>query len=340
MRFDEHGSARSRFEALLAGGHSTRVRSRAVAGLGQLAARAGRNAEAIGQFERAAAIDPSPADAATVEALGRAHAALGNEAHAISVFRSRYDQARSNDDTPEIGRFGVLLANAQIDALDCPGATTTLSFVIGAVPNADLATLARVHWSQARLGSLRGDTVAARRHAMSALALLESSDDRRLFAYAHHLLAFAELDAGNPEVALELVERGSEILGADATDYDDAAFEIERARAYVQLGRLEEAASIAMGAAARFSSLHPVDFGRTYTELASAFLAQGERERAGELYELAIELLEPRPTRFLAEAYARYGEYLELIGDTSGALTAYRSVAALATQPQTVSSRP
>ena len=94
-----------------------------------------------------------------------------------------------------------------------------------------------------------------------------------------------------------------------------------------------------MGAAARFSSLHPVDFGRAYTELATAFIAQGERERAGELYELAIELLEPRPTRFLAEAYARYGEYLELRGDTAGALAAYRSSANLATHPPTLSAQ-
>ena len=87
-----------------------------------------------------------------------------------------------------------------------------------------------------------------------------------------------------------------------------------------------------MSAAGRFNGLHPNDLGRTYTEIATAFHRRGDRERAGELYELAIELLSPRPNRFLAEAYARYGAYLEETGDTSGALAAYRSGAQLVDQ--------
>lgn len=335
LRFDELGSAEARYRKLLAGQHTANVRARAEAGLGQLAARRELTTDAIAHFERAAEIDPTAVDPGADETLGRAHATLGNEAEAIAVFRRRYDRAQGDGNTLDIVRFGVLLANALIDALDFAGATTALGVVIGAVPNMDPSTLARVRWSQARLATFRGETLAARRHATAALTLLESSEDRRQYAYAHHLLAFAELDAGNPEEALTLIERGCELLGSDATDYDEATFDIERARAYVQLGRLDEAASLAMSCATRFRNLHPTDFGRTYTELAGAFHAKGDRARAGELYELAIELLESRPTRFLAEAYARYGQYLEQEGDAIGAQSAYRSSAHLAAnQPE------
>jgi tetratricopeptide (TPR) repeat protein len=339
LRFDELECAETRYRALLSGDHPPSVRARAEAGLGHLAARRGQHADAIEHLERAAAIEPSTTDPSAAETLGRAHAALGNDLEALAIFKRRFDQALEDDEALEIVRFGLPLANALIDALHFGAATSTLASVIGAIPNADATTLARVRWSQARLYSLRGDTEAARRQAIAAVTLLETSEHRQQYARAHHLLAFVELDAGHPEEALALAERGLELLRDDATEYDQATFEIERARAFVQLGRLDEAASIAMGAAARFSSLHPVDFGRTYTELASAFLAQGDRERAGELYELAIELLEPRPTRFLAEAYARYGGYLELAGDTTGALVAYRNSANLATQLPTLASR-
>lgn len=337
LRFDELDFAEARYEALAHSDQPPSIRARAEVGLGQLASRRGQHADAISSFQRASALDPSATDSGVAEALGRAHAALGNDVEALAIFRGRFDLALRGDEALEIVRFGVPLANALIDALDFGAATSTLASVITAIPNADASTLARVRWSQARLHSLRGETEAARRQAIAALTLLETSEHRQQYARAHHLLAFVELDAGHPEEALALAERGLELLGDDATDYDEATFEIERARAFVQLGRLDEAASIAMGAAARFSNLHPVDFGRAYTELATAFMAQGESERAGELYELAIELLEPRPTRFLAEAYARYGEYLELRGDTAGALTAYRSSANLATHLPTVS---
>ena len=113
--------------------------------------------------------------------------------------------------------------------------------------------MARVRWSLARLHSLRGETESARREAITALAC--STSERRLqFARTHHLLAFVELDAGHPESALTLGEKAQELLGAEATEYDRAVFEIERARAFIQLGRIDEAASIAMSAAGRLNS--------------------------------------------------------------------------------------
>ncbi len=330
LRFDELEAAEARYRALAREDQSARIRARAEAGLGQIASTRQQPELAIEHLERAVMIDPSLSEPSFVDTLGRAHASLGNETEAIAIFQRGLDQAQHDTDPVNVVRFGVLLANARMDIADFTGAGIALASAIGSIEGTDTNVLARVRWSQARLHAFRGQTEAARRQAIAALTLLETSEHRQQYARAHHLLAFVELDAGHPEEALALAERGLQLLGDDATDYDEATFEIERARAYIQLGRLDEAASIAMGAAASFSSLHPVDFGRTYTELASAFLAQGDRERAGELYELAIELLEPRPTRFLAEAYTRYGEYLERGGDSAGALIAYRSSANLA----------
>ena len=58
------------------------------------------------------------------------------------------------------------------------------------------------------------------------------------------------------------------------------------------------------------------DAGRSYTLLADLFAQIGDTARAGELYELAAELLETNPNRYLVRVYRRHAELLEEQGKT------------------------
>ena len=65
----------------------------------------------------------------------------------------------------------------------------------------------------------------------------------------------------------------------------------------------------------------PRQAGRSYALLAEIYSSIGEPERARELYELAIERLQPTPDRYLVEAYSKLAALLENEGDADAALT-------------------
>jgi tetratricopeptide (TPR) repeat protein len=84
-------------------------------------------------------------------------------------------------------------------------------------------------------------------------------------------------------------------------------------RALAQLGELEQAAGIAMEVAGVLSE-RPEEAGQSYSVLAKTFADAGERDKAIELFELACDLLERTPNRFLVEAYADLADLLESEG--------------------------
>ena len=79
-----------------------------------------------------------------------------------------------------------------------------------------------------------------------------------------------------------------------------------------------------MNAAAAISGDLTVDAGRCYLLIADVFRDLGEDTRARELYELAVQLLEASPTRYLVEAYSKLAQLLEDAGDEAGALAALK----------------
>jgi tetratricopeptide (TPR) repeat protein len=330
LRLDHLDLAEELFTETLDGDHGPGLHARAEAGLGQLAFRRDDAHGALRHLERAVELDSSlVSDPSVVDTLGRALALTGETDAAITLFRRRLEQARSEGDEINGLRFTVLLANALIDATGFDEAGTLLTDMLESVVDADPVSLARLYWSQSRLHALRREPAAAARYAQKALDLLEATDYSHYRSRAHQLLAFIELDAGRPERALELVQRGRELAREDGTAYDEAKFTLEEARALAMLGRPQEAAALAMSAAAGLRDAHPVDVGRSYAELGSAFAAAGELERAREVYELAIEYLEGGPSRFLAEVYVLFGGLLERLGDAAGALDVYRKGATL-----------
>jgi tetratricopeptide (TPR) repeat protein len=312
LRVGETDEALALLDEILADGPPTPVAARAEALLGQAAFLSDDAERSIEHFEHALELDPTLAhDPSTADTLGRAYARIGQMESAVALFRTNLDLARANTDVRERLRFAVLLANALIDSGELGEASVLLAEALANSATEDPLALARVYWTQSRLHLMKRQTRLARRFARNALDLLENTEYLQYRSRAHQLLAFAEIDAGNPEAALDLIRRGRELAEQSGTQYDEAKFAIEEARALAQLGRYAEAATAAVNASTALEGSHPWDVGRSYAELAGVLEQAGEHDRALELYELAIELLEPTANRYLADAYAAYGELLE-----------------------------
>jgi tetratricopeptide (TPR) repeat protein len=71
------------------------------------------------------------------------------------------------------------------------------------------------------------------------------------------------------------------------------------------------------------------DAGRSYTLLADLFAGFGDVERARELYELAAELLEKNPNRYLVRVYRRHAELLESLGRQDEAMELLKKAVAI-----------
>ena len=333
LRVGETEEALALLDDILAAEPPPQVAARAEALLGQAAFLSDDAETAIDHLEYALALDASLAhDPATADTLGRAYARIGQMESAIALFRRNLDLSRTNSDAREQFRFTVLLANALIDSDALTEASTLLGEALGISATEDPLALARIYWTQSRLHGMKRETRLARRFARRALNLLENTEYLHYRSRAHQLMAFAEIDAGNAEAALDLIRRGRELAEHGGTSYDEAMFAIEEARALAQLGRFEEAATAATTASAGLAGGHPWDVGRTYTELAGILEQAGQPERALELYELAIEILEQTPSRLLADAYTAYGELLERLERPSDAYAVFKKAAHLHTQ--------
>jgi tetratricopeptide (TPR) repeat protein len=298
------------------------------AGLGQVAFRRGEAHEAIAHIQRAFVLDPALDDPGAADTLGRAYARTGDTESAVVLFRRWLERAEATADPALRLRFAVLLTNALIDNGSHGEAMALLARILADTNGGDSLELARIYWSQSRLHALREEHDAAGRNARRAFELLEATEHTYYRAKAHLLLAFTELDAGNPEEALVLLEQGRSLLGSAGTPFDAAEFDLEQARALVLSGRPEEAAALAMRTAELLRNEgHPADAARCYGQIAAAFDGLGDTARAIEVYELAIEFLETSATPLFTHIFARYGEILEREGRKSEAFDAYKRAA-------------
>src|SRR6476659_7266880 len=254
LRLDEREEAAKLYGEALAHATTGDEQTRALAGLGQLAFRQGKPREAIARLEEARAIGrvdladyPGWADT-----LGRAYASVDQLDAAISLFESSLKSAEERHDAVEAIRFAVLLANALIDKTDFAAAEQLLARILELTSDSsDPVVRARLYWSQSRLAAAQEDQQRAARYARHALDLLELTEQTYYTAQAHQLLAHIELDRQHPSDALDLLEKGLDLLSDNGTPVDVALFKLEEARALIQLDRPEEAASLALDATGR-----------------------------------------------------------------------------------------
>jgi tetratricopeptide (TPR) repeat protein len=325
LRLGDVEEAERLYRAHLQPGDETRAA--ALAGLGQLAFRAGRLGEAVDLLEQALALNGGRAltDPGAVDSLGRAYARRGSRESAIVLFARALEEASAAEALVEQLRFSILLANAQIDNGTYGDAEHTLAEVIELADELlDPIASARVFWSQSRLHSLRGEPQLAARYARRALDTLQRTENTAYVGMAYHLLAFAEIESGEGERALELLARGRELMGRELSRHDEAKFSIEEARALVIAGRVPEAAQAGARALELVSEIAVGDQGRAYVALADVFIASGDRARARGLYEKGLDLLIEHARPYALETGRRYADLLEAEGDTAGALRVLR----------------
>jgi tetratricopeptide (TPR) repeat protein len=316
LRLDELDVAADLYSRLLEGGAADPERADACAGLGQVAFRRGQPREAIRLLEEARDLPDPTRRAATADTLGRAYAMVGELESAIAVFESSLREAEARDDDLEVMRFAVLLAYALIDTGNLGRAEELLGRALALGGNSqDPLVRARLYWSQSRLHAERNEHDTAADYARRALEILRLTEDTYRTARAHQLLAHIELDRGNAEEALELLEHGWPLLERSGNKLERAQYRIEEARALAKLGRHEEAAALAMQVSGLIADAAPEDAARSYTVLGSVYEELGEASRAREVYELAAELLEPRnPNRYLVDVYSRLADLAEAEG--------------------------
>jgi len=329
VRLGDEERAEELLRDALAGARSDEERASTLAWQGQLLFRRGEHQQARELFEQALALYPrDTAPASLRDSLGRAYVALGEDELAIALFERSLQLAEERDDLMESIRFSILLANMLIDGGNLSRAEELLGHTLARTEGLeDVIVRARLYWTQSRLHAGRQDSDAAASYARRAIALIELTEDAAYAAGAHQLLAHIELDRGNAEEALAILERGLTLLQGREDPVWLAKFQLEEARALIQLGRSDEAAEVAMEAAGVMAEANPSEGGRGYQLLAEAFEELGEPGRARELYELAVELLEKRPNRYLVSVYARLGDLLEREGDKDEALRIFKRAA-------------
>jgi tetratricopeptide (TPR) repeat protein len=323
LRFGELDNAQGLYSQALEAAATTNERARALAGLGQIAFERGEPRRAVQCLEQALSVSGVDAvdQPSLADTLGRAYAMLDDLEPAIRLFRHALDRAAERKNTPEAVRFGVLLSNAYIDNGEFAEAERVLKLTVEKAQNArDPVFRARIYWSLSRLHALQGEPNPAARYARKALELLELTEHTTYAARAHQLLAHVELDRGNADDALDVLDRGLPLVQEGGNAVDEALFQLERARALVRLGRGEEAVDLAVTSTESLAGASPGDAGRGHIVVAEVYEELGEPTRAIELYEHAAELLSLSPNRYLLEVYAKLADLLEAEGRKDDAL--------------------
>ena len=272
------------------------ARPAALAGLGQISFRAGRLDEAIERLEQAlrTARQARPRRSRAPST----HSAAPTRRRARQSSRSRCSSRHSTEAQAagapiEQLRFAVLLANALIDSGAISSAERSLSERDSHHRRVGRpVAAARLFWTQCRLHTARHEPQLASRYARRALEILERTEHEAYVGMAYHLLAIAEIDAGNEESALELLARGRDLFGSDLTPKDEAKFSIEEARALIALGSNERGGA-GRGARARRrrrASVQATAAART-SRSGDVFSAADDRDRAEMLYGQGLDLL-------------------------------------------------
>jgi tetratricopeptide (TPR) repeat protein len=333
LRLGELQEAGRLFRKRLAADSTDRA---ALTGLGTIALRENHLMKAITLLEQALEGQKTVLESAgAVETLARAYALSGALDAAIALLERALAEAEDAKASLEILRFRILLANALIDNTQFHRAEQMLAGALSAAESVhDPLALARVYWSEARFHTHHRNPRLGIRYAKRAIEILERTENDAYVATAYHLLAYAQIEAGNSESALEELARGRELFAESLTDRDDAKFALEETRALLALGRRRQAATRAAEAVGKIDALDPLERGRAYMLLGDVFAGTSDKPRAIELYERAISLLEESGRAYLVEAGRRLAELYEEMDDPKAALAVLKRAVAADTTVQ------
>ena len=324
LRLDRVDEAERLYEQELADAATDAERSRALEGLGQIASRRGDLRQAVELLESAVSLarGDSTIPTSAAQTLAQSYAGLGQLAEAIALLRRAVDAFAEQRDWIQFVRFSSLLGSALTDTGAFGEAETVVASALERGREIrDPNTRARLYWSESRLRAEQGQSDLAERYAQKTVETLRATEDELAIAQAMQALAHIYIERGRASDAIEVLREGAPLLERAGSPLETAQYRIEEARALSALGEKEEAARVAMQVADELGDAHPVDAGRTYLLLGGIFAEIGERGRARDLYELAIERLEDRgPTRYLVSAYKAMGVLLREDGHVEEAL--------------------
>lgn len=315
LRLGEKEQAELAFRTAAASDDAS-TRARGESGLGAIAYEEGRLEEAVDLLHsaRAGAGEAWLEFGSGPETLVRALALTGRLEEAIATAEAMLRETR--DDQPVAReRAQMLLANALIDNGSFDRAGEVLAAALSADESAaDPLRLAQLLWSQSRLHTVRGEHDLAASYARRALGVIELTEHISYIARGRQVMAYIENERSEPERALEILDAGWPDVMRVNDQYLAAIYRIERARALVQLNRLDEAREVAIEALAATEGLGLIDSARAFATLATVFAATGEEEHALRAFESAAEQLEQVGSPLVSDVYTDWSELLDRLG--------------------------
>ena len=295
---------------------------RARIGLGLALAGKGEYREAATHLENATgspAVTPQ-ARPDVYATLGRCYASIGEPQRAVSLYEDCLAELSEGDHAVRI-RFTSYLSCALADRGDFEGAREVLADVAERVEE-ELDTTCRVHlyWSQARIASMEGETVAAMAYMRRALGLLEASEDTLELARAHLHCAEILLLEGQAEQASPHIDRADRLFELGAAHRDLGALRTQQAHRAVLLGDAERAIPLAREAVSYLAE-QVIDQGSALHILGLAQVGNGEAGAAIESFEKAVEQLEQGGEwREALAVYRAWARALQSLGREQDAL--------------------
>lgn len=321
LRLGELDVARECFQAVAARAEGD-TRGQALGGLAQIHAREGDVEEALELLEEARATlgERFSSHPSLVQTLGTLRATRSEFDEAVAVFDAGRAAAEASGDRAVALRMTLLAANAYIDLGALPESTGQLAAAIAeadALGDHDLR--ARALWSQSRLHTVEGRHDLAATFAQRALAVLRMSDDELSIARAKLLLAYIEIERGEPADALAFIDEALPIVERTGNADERALILLERARVLVALGELDEARELAIEVAPVLMRTSRGDAGRCFVTLGDVWAATGEHDSALGMYDAAIDMLSGHRSPHLVRAYRQKAMLLEAHGDGAAA---------------------
>jgi transcriptional regulator with XRE-family HTH domain len=341
LRLEHDGEqAEAEFAALLAEAEQagdTDAVTRALLGLGELAARRGDFGAAIAEFEQARGEGRlSPLSHADVYAsLANAYSASGRPERAVELLEDCLLQVQEQapaDVGAEV-RFATYLSYALSDLGELERARRVIRGALDRAGEApDPYSRVRLYWSLARLAVMEGKPRLALRQIRRAIGLLEATEDTRQLARAHLSCGEILIDDGRTEQAGEHLGVAEKLLGDHADAGDRAWLWAEQARAAVLLGEKERAEELARQALTVLGeSGDPLKRARAHAALVEARPDEVDSSQAGFLQ--ALELLESERRWQEAASVARdWSRALRRAGREQAALDLLDRVAAYASK--------
>jgi transcriptional regulator with XRE-family HTH domain len=294
--------------------------SRALYGLGFAAALQGRHDEAIEHLERGLAAEGATAvshpDVFTT--LGRAYAAVGRPADAVTLFDECLDELEQEapEDAVARTRFATFLSYALADMGELERAEDVLERTVRDSDSlTDVWTRVRIYWSLARLASMQSRAAVALRYARRAVALLEATEDTIHLAQAHQLCGAILTTRGDAVRAREHLDRAEQLLGSRPQPLDLASLRTEQAKNAASLGRGAQAVVLAREALAVLGDNDPAERGAALWALAQGLALEGDLSGADVTFGQSVELLhDQRRWRDVKLASGAWAELLESAG--------------------------